>query len=99
MVVSTVLLGVMLQVPKLTGAMGGKRGATHKPCENQGTWRWRLGNGNECVEFTILYAGEVWTRSAEDSKYHLKIMAEPNKAEWNLSPLRMNVIESYSYLH
>ena len=38
MVVSTVLLGVMLQVPKLTGAMGGKRGATHKPCKNQGTW-------------------------------------------------------------
>ena len=27
----------MLQVPKLTGAMGGKRGATHKPCKNQGT--------------------------------------------------------------
>ena len=35
--VSTVLLDVMLQVPKLTGAMAGKRGATHKPCENQGT--------------------------------------------------------------
>ena len=35
--VSTVLLDVMLQVPKLTGAMGGKRGATHKPCKNQGT--------------------------------------------------------------
>ena len=39
MVVSTVLLGVMLQVPKLAGAMGGKRGAARKPCKNQGTYR------------------------------------------------------------
>ena len=43
MIESTVLLGVMLQVLELTGPMGGKRDATHKPCENQApntTFRW-----------------------------------------------------------
>ena len=37
MIVRTAPLGVMLQVPKLAGAAGGKRGARHKPCKNQGT--------------------------------------------------------------